>query len=119
MPALADQDDDLSLQMSLAFQLRNHPRLRSLHHAAQADGGGFGNVFNGVCKALRKIGDAFGPKDYDTLNLRKGGLVEVPRGHSVSEREWAELKGGRKVKFSPRIGVSGSKWKTENCIFVM
>lgn len=110
--ALADQGKDLSLQMSLGFQVRNNPRLRSVHGGgAGSDGaaGGFQNFVSGISKTLRKIGDALAPQKYDTLNFKRRGLVEVPRGHSVSEREWAELKADRKVTFSPRIGVSSVK----------
>lgn len=66
LSGLADQGSDLSLQMSLAFQVRNHPRLRSFQPTVRSgrDGsyggstGGFRNVFNSFCETLRKTGDA-------------------------------------------------------------
>eukprot|EP00903_Cladosiphon_okamuranus_P010601 g10025.t1 len=115
LSGLADQGSDLPVHMSLAFQLRNNPRLRSFQDAAAGSGGdgsndpvagGLGNVFSSLCKMLRKIGDAFTPQGYDTLKFRARGWVRVPRGHSVSEREWTELKAGQKVRFCPRIGAT-------------
>lgn len=101
-----ERHSDIFHQMSLGFQLRNQPRLRSFHHSAQAEGGGIEHVVNGVCKVLRKIVDALTPQAHDTRYFKRRGWVKVPRGHSVSEREWAELESGKRVGFSPRIGVS-------------
>eukprot|EP00752_Nemacystus_decipiens_P002565 g2405.t1 len=109
LPGLADVANDVPIQMSLGFQLRNNPRLHSFRGGGgdvHDAGGGFENFINGISKMLRKIGDAFAPQEYDTLNLKRKGSMKVPRGHAVSEREWAELKADRKVTFNPRIGAT-------------
>lgn len=71
------------------------------------DGDGlFRSIWSITRKTLGKVVDAVKPKEYDVLFSRRKGFVKVPRGCPVSEREWAASESGRKVKFSPRIGVS-------------
>lgn len=116
MPGLLiDQSNDMSLHMSLGFQVRNNPRLHRFKHAAGdlhgggghgAGGGSIANIFSRIETIFRKIGDAFTPQEYDTLNFKGRDSVKVPRGRPVTEGEWAVLNVGRKVNFSPRIGVS-------------
>jgi len=99
----------LTSQMSSAFQMRNNERLRCFHNAPPVGRRGedvFRGIYCTIGKKVDKIVDALTSQKYDDLFTRRQGFVEVPRGSLVSEREWASLDTGRRVKFSPRIGVS-------------
>ena len=109
LPSLCNGDAGrLPVDMSFDFQLRNHRRLRCFHDAGA--GGGGNDCLQTICREVgKKLGDAVEslvPKKYDIIYSKRLGFVEVPQGRLVSEREWAASESGRKIKFSPRIGVS-------------
>lgn len=104
--------------MSAGFRARNQPRLCQPTTRNSGGGRGHGNADGRSAYGSEsflgstgtKIGDVYNAltsHKYDTLVLRtRPGVVNVRRGRDVSETEWASLDTDRKVKFSPRIGVS-------------
>jgi len=109
-------DPDAQLRVghvpSLDFRLRDQGRI-SCFGTAPTGRGGYGLV-ESICsaagKAFGKVAGALQPKQYDVLYSRRKGFVEVPRGRTVSEREWGDSESRRKVQFSPRIRVSVCRW---------
>ncbi len=95
--------------MSFAFQMRNNGRLRCFQKApvgGRREDDVLRGIYCSIGKKVDKIVDVLTPQKYDVLSSMRNGFVEVPRGRLVSEREWASMETGRKVRFSPRIGVS-------------
>ncbi len=93
---------------SLDSRMRDLGRLSCFRAGTIGRGGDdfFGSICSTAGKILGKVVEGVRPKQYDVLFSRRKGFVKVPRGRPVSEREWAAAESGRKVKFSPRIGVS-------------